>query len=95
MLSPWEQIKWRPCYKGSKEKRRHFTGGCQEEKKEEETVKMNKCKAEPVSSWCYQRQAPASSMELDLPRVRGAQGEVEEPEIEARKMSEKDLYPIP
>ena len=27
---------------------------CQEEK--EETVKMNKSKAEPVSSWCYPRQ---------------------------------------
>ena len=30
---------------------------CQEKKEEEETVKMKKSKAEPVSSWCYQRQA--------------------------------------
>ena len=30
---------------------------CQEEKKDEETVKMNKSKAEPVSSWCHSCQA--------------------------------------
>ena len=35
---------------------------CQEEKKEEEIVKMSKNKAEPVSSWCYQRQAGAIKM---------------------------------
>ena len=30
---------------------------CQDEKKDEETVKMNKSKAEPVSSWCHSCQA--------------------------------------
>ena len=30
---------------------------CQEAKKDEETVKMNKSKAEPVSSWCHSCQA--------------------------------------
>ena len=54
---------------------------CQEKKKEEETVKLNMSKAEPVSSWCYQRQAGStkmhqrSSLELDLPRVRCVPGE--------------------
>ena len=59
-------------------------GRCQEEKKDEGIVKMNKSKAESISSWCHQRQAllsptpgginqaaHASSLELDLPRVRG------------------------
>ena len=31
-------------------------GRCQEEKKDEGVVKMNKSEAESVSSWCYQRQ---------------------------------------
>ena len=35
---------------------------CQEEKKEEETVNMNKSKAEPVRSWCYPRQAGSIKM---------------------------------
>ena len=35
---------------------------CPEEKKEEETVKMNKSKVEPVSSWCYQRQAGSNKV---------------------------------
>ena len=35
----------------------HFQGRCQEEKKEERTVKMNKSKVKPVSSWSYQRKA--------------------------------------
>ena len=56
-------------------------GECQEENKDEETVKMNKSKAEPVSSWVsvmpggIDQVAPASSSELDLPRVWGVPGE--------------------
>ena len=49
---------------------------CKEEKKEEETVNMNKSKAEPVSSWRHPRQAGSVKMhQLDLPRVRGVLGE--------------------
>ena len=78
------------------EERVQFRGGCQEEKKEEATVKMNKSKAEPVSSWCYQRQA--GSMKA-LQRavwsliVFGVCMAWREPEIQAQKMNEKDLYP--
>ena len=46
-LSPWEQMEWRPLYKGSKGKW---------EQKDEGIVKMNKSKAESVRSWCHQRQ---------------------------------------
>ena len=38
---------------------------------------------------------PASSMELDLPRVRGAHGGWEEQGIQVPQKIEKDLYPIP
>ena len=54
---------------------------CQEEKKAEETVNMNKSKAEPVSSWCHSCQAGSiklhqrAVLELDLPRARGVPGE--------------------
>ena len=62
---------------------------------------MNKSKAEPVSSWCYQRQA--GSMKALQRVVWGLiflvfgvrMAKVEEPEIQAQKMSEKDLHPIP
>ena len=39
--------------------RDHHTSGAnaRKRKKEEETVKINKSKAEPVNSWCYPRQA--------------------------------------
>ena len=56
-LSPWEQIELRPLHKSSKEKWEQHKGRWQEEKKDEGIVKMNKSKAEPISSWCYQRQA--------------------------------------
>ena len=54
-----------------------FRSRCQEEKKEEETVKMNKSKAEPVSSWCYPRKGSIKmrSLELDLHHARGVPGE--------------------
>ena len=55
--SPWEQMELRPLHKSSKEKWEQHKGRCQEEKKDEGIVKMNKSKAEPISSWCYQRQA--------------------------------------
>ena len=55
---------------------------CQEKEEEEGIVSTNKSNSKPVSSWRCQRQAgamkvdtPASSLELDLPRVRGAHGE--------------------
>ena len=48
-LSPWERMELRPLYKGSKGKWEWYTGRCQEEKKEG-SVKMNKSKAESVSS---------------------------------------------
>ena len=44
-LSPREQMELKPLYKGSKGR----------------NVKMNKSKAEPVSSWCHSRQAGQSS----------------------------------
>ena len=56
-LSLWEQMELRPLYKGSKGKCEQHKGRCQEEKKNEEIVKMKKSKAESISSWCYQHQA--------------------------------------
>ena len=63
-------------------------------------MKINKSKAEPVSSWCYQRQTGSMkalqravcSLIFLVFGVRMAK--VEEPEIQAQKMSEKDLYLI-
>ena len=49
---PWPML----CSKGSK-KVRQFRGRCQEEMKEEGIMKMNKSKAESISSWYHQRQA--------------------------------------
>ena len=51
------QVKLTPLYKGSKWTWEQHKGRCQEEKKDEGIVKMNKSKAESVSSWCYERQA--------------------------------------
>ena len=52
-FSRWEQIK-----RGLSSMRRIETPSAQMPGKEDgETVKMNKSKEEPVSSWCYQRQA--------------------------------------
>ena len=55
-LSHWGRMEWRSCSKESEEKWERPKDRCQE-KKEEGTVKLNKSKAESVSSWCYQRQA--------------------------------------
>ena len=55
--SPWEQMDLRPLHKSSTEKWEQPKGRCQEEKKDEGTVKMNESKAEPVSNWSCQRQA--------------------------------------
>ena len=77
----------------SLEESRPFLHRCQEKKKEEETVKMNKSKAEPVSSWRYHRQA-GSLKALQLILGFGVcRAKVEEPDIQAQKMSEKDSYP--
>ena len=59
-LSPWEQMELRPSYKGSKEKWEQHKDRCQEEKKDEGKVKMNRSKAESISSWCYERHASRS-----------------------------------
>ena len=40
----------------------HKCQECQEENKDEETVKMNKSKAEPVSSWCQSCQAGSTKL---------------------------------
>ena len=67
--SPRERIESKPCSEGAK-------GRCQEEKKEKGIVRTNKSKTKPVSSWRCQRQATAAgSLELEIPRVRGALGE--------------------
>ena len=57
VMAAWKRMELRPLYKGSKGKWERCKGSCQKEKKEEGAVKMNKSKAELVSSWCYQRQA--------------------------------------
>ena len=56
-LSLWEYVELRLLYKGSKGKWEQHKGGCQEEKKDEGIVKMNKSKTESISGWCYQHQA--------------------------------------
>ena len=65
-FSLWERIKRgfrsRLCAKCSSEESRPRLRRCKEKKKEEEPVKMNKSKAEPVSSWCYQRQAGSTKV---------------------------------
>ena len=43
-FSLWEQMELRPLYKGSKGKWERPKGRCQEEKKDEGIVKMNKNK---------------------------------------------------
>ena len=55
--SPWEQMELRPLHKSSTGKWEQPKGRCQEEKKDEGIVKMNKSKGEPVSIWGCQRQA--------------------------------------
>ena len=84
----------------SEEKCEKVRGRCKEEKKEEGTVKMNKRKVKPISSWCYQHQVGSMNA---LQRVLWSliflvlgvcMAKAEESEIQARKMSEKDLYPI-
>ena len=55
-FSHWERMEWRSCSKESEETWELCRSRCQEEKKEEGAVKMNKSKAESVSSWCHQRQ---------------------------------------
>ena len=69
-----------PLNKSPTEKWEQHKGRCQEEKKDEGIVKMNKSKAEPISSWLptpggINQGPPAKSLELDLPRVRGVSGE--------------------
>ena len=54
---PWPML----FSKGSK-KVEQLRSRCQEEMKEERIVKMNKSKAEPVSSWCHPRQAGSIKM---------------------------------
>ena len=72
---------------------------CQERKKEEDTVKMNKSKAEPVSSWCYQRQAGSMKVlrrvvwSLIFPVFGVCRAKAEEQGSQAQKMGEKDLRP--
>ena len=56
-FSPWGQMELRPLHKSSKEKCEQHKVRCQEEKKDEGTVKMNKSKANSINSWFYQRQA--------------------------------------
>ena len=87
--------------KGSKEKWEHFRSRCQEEKKDEGSLKTNKSKVKPVSSWCYQRQ-PGSMKALQrvlwslIFLVLGLRMvKAEESGIQAQKMSEKDLYQTP
>ena len=81
LISPWEQMELRPLYKGSKGKWEQHKGRCQEEKKDEGIVKMNQEQGRinqqlvsPTPGGVNQG-APASSLELDLPRVRGVPGE--------------------
>ena len=70
-------------------------------REEEKKTKLNKSKAEPVSSWCYQRQAGSvkASQRVVWSLIFIVFGvrlvKVEEQEIQAQKMSEKDFYPIP
>ena len=80
-LSPWERIKWRPCCKGCKEKREHFRRGCQKregarrnsENEQEQGRTSQQLVLPPPGR--FNEGTPASGMELDLPRVRGAHGE--------------------
>ena len=69
------------CSKDSEEKWEKVRSRCQEEKKEEGTVKMNKSKVKNSQELVLpapgglNEGTPASLMELDLPRARGAHGE--------------------
>ena len=73
----------------------------QEEQRRHDLMPEHQSKAEPVSGWCYQRQAGSMkalqravwSLIFLVFGVRMAKAE--EPEIQAQKMSEKDLYQIP
>ena len=68
-------------------------------KKEEDTVNMNKSKAEPVSSWCHQRQAGSTKVfqrvvwSLIFLVFGVCRAKAEELEIHAQKMREKYFYP--
>ena len=77
--SRWEGIELRLCSKGAEQWERP-RGRCQEEKKEQGKVTTNKSKTKLVSSLASASSGrnegtPASSLELDLPRVQGAFGE--------------------
>ena len=98
-LSPWEQIESRLCSKGT-EKWELPRGRCQEEKKEEGTVKTNKSREKLVSSWCHQRQA-ASMKALHravwsfIFVVHGVHmGKTEEQGVQVQQRTEKDLGQI-
>ena len=63
---PWPMLSSK-----SSRKVEQFRSRCQEEMREEEIVKRNQKKVEPISKWRCPRQAgPESSLELDLLLVR-------------------------
>ena len=94
-----EVLNSRLCAKCSSEESRPLLSNCHGHRKEEETVKMNESEAELVSSWCYQRQAGSvkalqrAVWSLIFLVFGVCRAKVEEPEIQAQKMSEKDFYP--
>ena len=57
MLKLRQEIGWSGGLVPKSQKRNVGLAGANTRRKEGGTVKMNKSKAEPVSSWCYQRQA--------------------------------------
>ena len=69
------------CSKGSREKWEKARGRCQEKKKEEGIVKVNKEQGKTCQQLVFPAQGgfnegtPASLVELHLPRFRGAHGE--------------------
>ena len=78
--SPWKQMELRPLHKRFTEKWEQHKGKCQEEKKEEDSEneqEQGRGSQQLVSltPGGVNQVAPASSLELDLPRVRGVPGE--------------------
>ena len=69
-------------------------GGGRNSEDEQEQGKAGQQLALSVSGGCNEGTS-ASSLELDLPRVRGSMVNVEEDGNQAQIMSEKDPYPIP
>ena len=89
--SHWERMTWRSCSTEPEEKWERPKGRCQEEEKEEGTVKMNRSKVQPVSSWCYQRKAGSMKALQRAARVWGANGECGGAGSQVQQKTEKDL----